>query len=119
MTSGIEDAGFDIRDQIMWVFGSGFPKSHNLDPFSIIETRRTFERWGTALKPAHEPICFARKPFNSSVADNVVRNGVGALNIAACRVSENQDGHGRQTSSMMAVRKLSTLFLMQAVSKPR
>ena len=50
MAVAIEDAGFEIRDQLMWLYGSGFPKSHNLG-----------DGWGTALKPAHEPIVMARK----------------------------------------------------------
>lgn len=78
MAVGIEMAGFEIRDQIMWVFGSGFPKSHNL--------KGEHAGWGTALKPAHEPICMARKPFTCTVAANVAEHGTGALNIDACRV---------------------------------
>ena len=78
MAVGIEMAGFEIRDQIMWVFGSGFPKSHNL--------KGDRAGWGTALKPAHEPICMARKPFSGTVASNVAEHGTGALNIDACRV---------------------------------
>lgn len=78
MTSGIEDAGFEIRDQIMWIFGSGFPKSHNLDG--------EHKGWGTALKPAHEPICVARKPLVGTVAANVQEFGTGAINIDACRI---------------------------------
>lgn len=79
MAVGIEMAGFEIRDQIMWVFGSGFPKSHNL--------KGEHDGWGTALKPAHEPICMARKPFAATVAANVALHGTGALNIDACRVT--------------------------------
>ncbi|WP_312547595.1 site-specific DNA-methyltransferase [Massilia sp.] len=78
MTCAIEDAGFEIRDQIMWVYGSGFPKSRNLDG--------EWEGWGTALKPAHEPICFARKPLAGTVAANVMQYGPGALNIDGCRI---------------------------------
>ncbi len=78
MTSAIEDAGFEIRDQIMWIYGSGFPKSHNLG-----------DGRGTALKPAHEPICVARKPFKGTVAANVMEHGTGALNIDVCRVGES------------------------------
>ena len=70
----IEDAGFDIRDQIMWLYGSGFPKSHNIG-----------NGWGTALKPAHEPIVVARKPPEDSVARNVEKYGTGAINIDGCR----------------------------------
>ena len=78
MTCAIEDAGFEIRDQIMWIYGSGFPKSKNVG-----------DGRGTALKPAHEPICVARKPFSGTVAANVVVHGTGALNIDACRVGES------------------------------
>lgn len=80
MAAGIEDAGFEIRDQIGWAFGSGFPKSHNLDG--------DWEGWGTALKPAWEPIVVARKPLTGTVAANVAQWGTGALNIAGCRVGE-------------------------------
>jgi len=73
-----EDAGFEIRDQILWIYGSGFPKSHNLDG--------EFEGWGTALKPAHEPIVMARKPFKQTVSANMVEHGTGAINIDACRI---------------------------------
>lgn len=76
MACAIEDAGFEIRDQIMWVYGSGFPKSHNIG-----------DGWGTALKPAHEPIVLARKPLSeTTVAKNVLKYGTGALNIDGCRV---------------------------------
>jgi len=76
MAVAIEDAGFEIRDQLMWIYGSGFPKSHNLG-----------DGWGTALKPAHEPIVMARKPISEkSVADNVSKHGTGGINIDGCRV---------------------------------
>jgi DNA modification methylase len=79
MTTGIEDAGFEIRDQIQWVFGSGFPKSHNL--------QNEWQGWGTALKPANEPIVLARKPISEkNVAKNVEKWGTGALNINGCRI---------------------------------
>ena len=71
----IEDAGFEIRDQIGWTYGSGFPKSHN-GPWG-----------GTALKPAWEPIVMARKPIVGTVAENFERYGVGGLNIDKCRVN--------------------------------
>lgn len=83
MTVAIEDAGFEIRDQIMWVYGSGFPKSLNLDG--------DHAGWGTALKPAHEPICVARKPLIGTVAANVLAHGTGAINIDGCRVATNPD----------------------------
>lgn len=78
MVCAIEDAGFEIRDQIGWVYGSGFPKSRNLDG--------EWEGWGTALKPAWEPIVVARKPLSGTVAANVLEFGTGALNIDGCRV---------------------------------
>lgn len=78
MACAIEDAGFEVRDQMMWIYGSGFPKSHNLDG--------EYEGWGTALKPAHEPICMARKPLIGTVLENVTKFGTGALNIDGCRI---------------------------------
>jgi DNA modification methylase len=81
LTCALEDAGFEIRDVIMWLYGSGFPKSHNL--------KGDMNGWGTALKPAYEPIVVARKPFKGTVAANVLANGTGALNIDGCRISTN------------------------------
>lgn len=86
LTCAIEDAGFEVRDTIMWLYGSGFPKSHNLDG--------EWEGWGTALKPAYEPIVVARKPLIGTVEKNVLTHGVGALNIDGCRVSAT-DGANR------------------------
>lgn len=83
MACAIEDAGFEVRDQMMWIYGSGFPKSHNLDG--------DHEGWGTALKPAHEPICMARKPLIGTVLENVTKFGAGALNIDGCRVGWPDD----------------------------
>ena len=71
----IEDAGFEIRDTIMWIYSQGFPKSSNLG-----------DGWGTALKPAHEPICVARKPFKGSAKANHNKYGTGGLNIDECRI---------------------------------
>lgn len=79
MAVAIEDAGFEIRDQLGWVYGSGFPKSHN--------QHGDWEGWGTALKPAWEPICLARKPLTGTVAANLAEWGVGALNVDGCRVA--------------------------------
>lgn len=127
MVCAIEDAGFEIRDQLAWVYGSGFPKSHDVakgidqaagavrqvrqtrkvkvgfDPtaqggggWAAGELRITapatpeaaqWEGWGTALKPAWEPIVLARKPLGEkSVAANVLAHGTGAVNVDACRV---------------------------------
>ena len=127
----IEDAGFQIRDQIMWVYGSGFPKSLNIskaidkqagverevvgytdphDPRTVMARSiyggdiqqgagignpiiapataeaQAWDGWGTALKPAHEPIVMARKPLDGTVANNVLTYGVGGINIDGCRV---------------------------------
>lgn len=128
----IEDAGFEIRDQIMWIYGSGFPKSMDIskaidkeagverelgptvgelngrnttnhekkheifaqvngwDKPTTVPTSEDAKRWsgyGTALKPANEPICLARKPLSEkTVAKNVLKHGVGGLNIEASRI---------------------------------
>ena len=134
MAVAIEDAGFEIRDQIMWIYGSGFPKSLNIGKAidkrndiqgDVIATRKVsssdigqksgwnhlntgrgdyeyrqimneYEGWGTALKPAHEPIVLARKPISEkSIADNVVKHGTGALNIDGCRVDLKGDDTSR------------------------
>jgi len=118
----IEDAGFEIRDQLMWLYGSGFPKSHNIgkavDKLQGNEKPSTYKPndknavynknygggvtdrtpsdnewngWGTALKPAHEPIVMARKSFKGTVADNVLEHGTGGINIDGCRVGINPD----------------------------
>ena len=91
MTCAIEDAGFEIRDSINWLYGSGFPKSRDigrdLEGTGATAVDNTWRGWGTALKPAHEPIVVARKPLSErSVAGNVVAHRTGALNIAGCRV---------------------------------
>lgn len=85
MVCAIEDAGFEIRDEVDWVFGSGFPKSSNQEG--------EWEGWGTALKPAKEPICLARKPLIGTVPKNLRVHGTGALNIDDCRV----EGGGGKT----------------------
>lgn len=94
----IEDAGFEIRDQIQWLYGSGFPKSHNIK-------EGEFKGWGTALKPANEPIVLARKPLEKglTVAENVQKWETGAINVDASRIwtsekipnvnSQNIKGH--------------------------
>jgi DNA modification methylase len=125
MAVRIEDAGFEIRDMIAWVYGSGFPKS--LDVSKAIDkaagaereivgpnrfahlngkenancygeasrpnqtapatdAARQWQGWGTALKPALEPITVARKPFNGTVAANVLEHGTGGLNVDGCRI---------------------------------
>lgn len=82
LACAIEDAGWEIRDTVMWIYGSGFPKSLNL--------KDEWAGFGTALKPAHEPIMVARKPLDGTVAENVQRWGVGALDIDGCRVGTEE-----------------------------
>jgi len=83
LASAVEDAGFEIRDSIAWLYGSGFPKSRNLDG--------DWEGWGTALKPAFEPIVVGRKPLAGTVAQNTAQHGTGALNIDATRVEAHDE----------------------------
>ena len=84
MVVNIEYAGLEIRDQIQWLYGSGFPKSLNL--------KDEWEGWGTALKPANEPIVMARKPTEKglTVAENVIKWGTGAINIDASRIGSEK-----------------------------
>lgn len=79
----LEQAGFEIRDQIMWIYSSGFPKSQDVGKNNDMPD---WLGWGTSLKPAHEPICMARKPIKLSIAKNVEKYGTGALNIDATRI---------------------------------
>lgn len=80
MACAIEDAGFEIRDTLCWLYGSGFPKSHNLSG--------DWQGWGSALKPAYEPIIMARKPLIGTIAANVLAHGCGGINIDGCRVGD-------------------------------
>ena len=157
MACAIEDAGFQIRDQIMWVYGSGFPKSLNIGKaidkaagvkgeiigysrgvgvsvednnfgginrgaVGIKQTgidvpiiapataeAKEWQGWGTALKPAHEPIVMARKPLEGTVANNVLTHGVGGINIDGSRVAHQSEEdrasatpQGKVTSNKMA-----------------
>lgn len=129
LTCAIEDAGFEIRDQIMWLYGSGFPKSHDVSKAidkdagiwrgkaggvvsgngamsngnyertpkgnPATDAARQWQGWGTALKPAHEPICVARKPLVGTVAANVLAHGTGAINVDGCRVAGADAEEGR------------------------
>ena len=151
MAVAIEDAGFEIRDQIMWVYGSGFPKSHNISKaidkmagaerevigqkmharkgVAIAEERTTvgagaygesrlgditisatdeakqWDGWGTALKPAHEPIVMARKPFPKgyTVVQNVLEFGVGGINIDGSRVGDEVRTYGGMSANQPEV----------------
>lgn len=149
----IEDAGFEIRDMVEWVYGSGFPKSLNIGKavdkiqgnerevtgvskngvsgtsntmiggsfenggrtFEIDKGQSKWEGWGTALKPAHEPICLARKPIEGTVANNVLKYGTGGLNIDKSRVgteviinniNDFSNQHGNQFGNGMPIKKL-------------
>lgn len=82
LVCGIEDAGFEIRDQFAWLFGSGFPKG--TDKARIPEPWRG--EWNTALKPAHEPIVLARRPMAGTLAANLEAHGTGAMNVAGCAI---------------------------------
>lgn len=116
LACAIEDAGWEIRDCVMWVYGSGFPKSHDVSKAidkaagavrprvpggqggnnAILGARKSGEAisgeaiqwsgWGTALKPAWEPIIVARKPLCGTVAENVLTHGTGGINVDGCRV---------------------------------
>lgn len=133
LAKAIQDAGFEIRDQIAWMYGQGFPKSTNvalridkengsqknrgkgfntagqgislnqnkelrsdhpdyIKPEYKSDQVKQWEGWGTALKPANEPICVARKPLEKglTVAQNVLKWGTGAINIDECRVGTEQ-----------------------------
>lgn len=84
LVGAVRGAGFEVRDTIGWLFGQGFPKNHAVA-----------DGWGTALKPAMELICLARKPLSEkTVAANVLRWGTGAINVDGCRV-ESDGGHKR------------------------
>lgn len=88
MAVRVEDAGWEIRDLIVWLYGTGFPKS--LDVSAAISARFDADRgdWGTALKPAMEPVTLARRPLAGTVAANVLEHGTGALSIDGTRVGE-------------------------------
>lgn len=96
LASAIEDAGFEIRDSIAWLYGSGFPKSMNVGK-AIDKTELAdgadWAGWGTALKPAFEPIVVGRKPLAGTVAANVLTHGTGALNIDGCRIDTNGEAN--------------------------
>lgn len=110
MTCAIEDAGFEIRDCLAWLYGSGFPKSLDVSKALDITAPVTpeahqWQGWGTALKPAHEPIVLARKPLSGTVAQNVTMWGTGALNIDGSRLDNGQprtthaDGNHRMSTT--------------------
>lgn len=79
MVCAIEDAGFEVRDSLHWFYGSGFPKSKTA-------ASGMPEGQGTALKPAHEPICLGRKPLIGTISENIAAHGTAGLQIDACRI---------------------------------
>lgn len=81
MTVSLRLAGFEVRDVVEWLYFSGFPKSYNVG-----KRNNKWDGWGTALKPAHEPIILCRKPLAGTVCDNLERHGTGAVNVDRCRV---------------------------------
>lgn len=94
ITCAIEEAGWVVKDCIMWVYGSGMPHGQRVD--RLMEKRYPnaapeWEGWNTQLKPAWEPIVVAYKPFKGGVAKNALVNGTGAMNIDACRVPTDED----------------------------
>ena len=87
MMVAIEDAGFELRDTIMWLYGTGFPKSQQIKDISD-----DYKGWQTPnLKPAFEPIVVARKPFKGSLLENILKYGVGGINIEECLIEHNED----------------------------
>lgn len=94
LATTVENAGFELRDSIAWLHGQGFPKSHNVE--TAVSKRcgeageNEWRGWGTALKPAFEPIVVGRKPLTGTVAANVLAHGTGALNIDGCRVGSDE-----------------------------
>ena len=95
----IEDAGFEIRDQIMWLYGSGFPKNMNVgNAVDKLQQPNEWQGWGTALKPAHEPIVLARKPIGEkNIADNLLKHRTGGINIDGSKFGES----GRYPANVM------------------
>lgn len=82
MMMSLENAGFEIRDCIMWLYGSGFPKSHNFGR----KIGGEWSKFGTALKPAYEPIILAMKPLDGTFAQNAEKWGVAGINIDDSRI---------------------------------
>lgn len=93
VAGSVEDAGFEIRDSIAWIYGSGFPKGQNLEKAvakRAPELASAWAGWNTALKPAFEPIVLARKPVTTkTIVENVLENGTGGLNVDATRFGDD------------------------------
>jgi len=97
MSMALRLAGFEIRDTAMWLYGSGFPKSL-AQQYCDVTSHMDWGGWGTALKPAYEPVIIARKPLVGTVADNVLQYGTGAINIDGCRIP-GEGGAARKNES--------------------
>ncbi|MGW4406564.1 DNA-methyltransferase [Nonomuraea sp. NPDC004702] len=97
LAAAIEDVGFEIRDSLHWIYGSGFSKGISVAKAMerAFGDGAAWEGWNTTLKPAHEPIILARKPPAGTIAANVTRYGVGAINIAACRIAPTGESRPR------------------------
>lgn len=106
MMVAIEDAGFDIRDCLMHLHGSGFPKNQNIakaieklyskENKILDEDAKQWEGWGTALKPSYEPIILARKPLSEkTIVKNILKHKTGAINIDESRVESSNGMLGR------------------------
>ncbi len=102
----IESAGFEIRDTICWLYGTGFPKSLNVSK-AVEKIDATlagkWNDWGTALKPAFEPILVVRKLLNGTVSEGVIAHGTGALNVGATRIA--YDGPVKNTERQDTIEK--------------
>ena len=97
----IEDAGFEIRDCMMWLFGSGWPKSRNIAKAIQEETGESAKAWsgyGTTLKPAWEPIIVAMKPTDGTFANNALKHEVAGLNVDGSRVPVSDAAYAKNCS---------------------
>ena len=90
LARGLEEAGYELRDVLMWIYSQGYPASRAMPG--------SHAGWGTGLKPAYEPILLARKPVEGTLDETLARHRTGALNIDACRNHDSQSrcpGEGR------------------------
>jgi site-specific DNA-methyltransferase (adenine-specific) len=86
MAVNLEDAGFEIRDIIAWIYGSGFPKNLDISKQNFSQAHQ-WSGWGTALKPAMELWTLCRKPLSEkTIAGNILKHGTGGINIDGCRI---------------------------------
>ena len=119
MACAIEDAGWEIRDCVMWVYGSGMPHGQNVAKLAAKKYAReaeSWEGWNTQLKPAWEPIIMARKPLEGTVAKNALVHGTGGINIDACRVETDERlyTHGDEGGKRKAGNSYGTFKGMEA-----